>query len=868
MVEVIITSSVLILVIIALRFILRGKISLRLQYALWVLVAIRLLVPFSLFSSPVSVMNVVPDISSGIVAETPTDNLDTGNAYNPIAPDNVGENIPAVSEGNTNLSGAGGNNASINTPEPQTPLAVMDILRIIWLAGTGIFAFCFILSNTVFYIRLKRRAEPVGVAGCPIPVYWAAKLPSPCLFGLFRPSIYLTPESFESDNRLHYIVTHELTHRRHLDHIWSLIRGICLIVHWFNPLVWLAAILSKRDCELACDEGALLKLGEDSRIDYGKTLISMMTAKNAPTSLLCSATTMTGGKRGIKERIILIAKKPKMLATTLIAVLVIAAVAMGCTFTGAKKEGSPDDVTLYDCGDYSVHIPSEYVDQLIVYTWDAPYDDMTLISVYEKASIEAALEDGIDDPGLGWIFSIVRYDRVDYEQYLRGDGSGLYFFAKDADWYYGHSYATDIRYYRSGGASLDEAEQTQLDILSNDMRLLVRNDFTQRNSLMPYSDDEARLEYTYNSEHQFLTYYPHYSVYGSKDNAYTIVLSQPATQGEGGIWCVERLIDINGNVYLWFPYSGVPALDYYASVQAEHDAGERSDHADAYSIAVKFINTARFFDSFAIDGSLVPAENSYDDLYQQAWIYELFDLTGGIDIGLTIGGDTVYDTYSVADRAYAERFDVMMSAYIWIPTSEESYTEHLKLLTEAPYYVTLQSTGAGLLSSFTFFADSNFVLYNKGGTSVWYEVTYKYEDDIALSTTIRYAYDSHAINYTNIMFNYSASPDEVAELFVHEMYGAYMLNRAPGGLATVTDYTVVDWRVTEVSEDETALVGQFKYAVVPENYNSPGLWAGNTTDGEGEYEGWLVMSREFVLQKQDDGYWHCIGLGTGGYTLP
>ncbi len=146
-----------------------------------------------------------------------------------------------------------------------------------------------------------------GAAGLPPAVYRAEGLPSPCLYGVLRPAVYLTPESFESEARLRHILAHELTHRRHLDHIWPMVRGACLLIHWFNPLVWLAAALSKRDCELACDEGTHLRLGEDSRVEYGRTLVGMMAAPR-PMDLFCCATTMTGGKRGIKERIALIAK--------------------------------------------------------------------------------------------------------------------------------------------------------------------------------------------------------------------------------------------------------------------------------------------------------------------------------------------------------------------------------------------------------------------------------------------------------------------------------------------------------------------------------------------------------------------------------
>ena len=108
------------------------------------------------------------------------------------------------------------------------------------------------------------------------------------------------------------------------------------MLHWYNPLVWWAAALSGADAELACDEGTILRLGEQERADYGHTLLDMTCRKRS--NRLVAATMMTGGKRRMKERITLLVKKPKMATITLIAVSALALVAVGCTFTGSKEE--------------------------------------------------------------------------------------------------------------------------------------------------------------------------------------------------------------------------------------------------------------------------------------------------------------------------------------------------------------------------------------------------------------------------------------------------------------------------------------------------------------------------------------------------
>ena len=71
-----------------------------------------------------------------------------------------------------------------------------------------------------------------------------------------------------------------------------------------------------------------------------------------------------------------------------------------------------------------------------------------------------------------------------------------------------------------------------------------------------------------------------------------------------------------------------------------------------------------------------------------------------------------------------------------------------------------------------------------------------------------------------------------------------------------------------ISEDGRAVVGGMTYGVKPVDYAGTDLWAGNTRGGEGEYQGWLVMELQFCLQRQEDGLWHCVEMGTGGVGLP
>ena len=344
--EILLTSSVLIVAILALRLVFRNRISRRAQYALWALVLVRLLVPVNLPAVDFSVLT---------AAEPVVQQLETDRSL-------------YLSPVRETVIGSAGGDPSANTPAPNYPVAVgkpspdnthvftdssdvthaveyerqldlSTLLRWMWYTGMAVVGGWLAVSNLLFWHRLRQVRVPYPVEGRHRPVYLVESgLPSPCLFGPFRPAIYLTPAAVSSPERLRHVLAHEETHARHGDALWSLLRGVCLTVYWFDPLVWVAAAVSKADCELACDEGALRRLGQEERIPYGRTLLSLIPVSKKPANPLLSATTMTAGKRRLKDRITQIAQGGQPQAAALFLVLALTAVVCAATFTGAKAE--------------------------------------------------------------------------------------------------------------------------------------------------------------------------------------------------------------------------------------------------------------------------------------------------------------------------------------------------------------------------------------------------------------------------------------------------------------------------------------------------------------------------------------------------
>lgn len=400
MIEWVVSSCILILAVIALRYLLRGKISLRLQYAMWLLVLARLLIPVSFGSTDISVMSVVEKAPAVQAVESVREVDTIWQADNGSV-----QGLPAgAAADNAPLQIAPRTTSDDQFSRMSSALTLRKVLLPVWWCGAAVTLLVFLTANLCFAARLRKSRRSLAVESASLPVYVARERAVPCLFGLFRPAVYVTPEAEEDGTLLRHTVAHETTHFRHGDHVWALLRAVCLALHWWNPLVWWAAKLSRQDGELACDEATIRTLGEGERAAYGRTLIRMACGRGA--SPLLTATTMDGGKTSLHERIVLLAKKPRTAALAAIALVLAAALCVGCTFTGAKKnEVSADlgpiaammaELTVDDVADWDVtEYPSITLGRLVTAMNDA--------AAYEITEEEAL---GYEQDGQKWFVSV------------------------------------------------------------------------------------------------------------------------------------------------------------------------------------------------------------------------------------------------------------------------------------------------------------------------------------------------------------------------------------------------------------------------------------------------------------------------------
>ena len=334
MIEIMISSSVLIVAVSLLSFLLRGRISPHLRYGMWGLVAIRLTVPwiyplqmlFAAWKSRFSVMNAAEAVHGQVIA---------GTVLEPLADNVVSGRVYQF--GPEELSGDFAANAIQKAAGIDWQLWIM----VIWVLGSMILFGYMFWVNLRFQKKLRSVRKPYQ-GKMPVfvnrPVYVAEGLFSPCFVGnRHEEAIYLPAFIAEDEEKTRHALAHEMGHVLHSDKLWGMVRCGLLCFYWLNPFVWLAAVLSRRDCEISCDEAAVGLLGEAERFAYGKTLVDLIAARDQGQGLFSIATTMAAGKATVRERIQLLVKHPKTTGMMCILVAAVTAVLVACTFSGGSE---------------------------------------------------------------------------------------------------------------------------------------------------------------------------------------------------------------------------------------------------------------------------------------------------------------------------------------------------------------------------------------------------------------------------------------------------------------------------------------------------------------------------------------------------
>ena len=301
-----ISASWLVLAVLILRFVLK-KAPKWINVLLWGIVAIRLICPFSFESTlslipsaetiPLNIgMDTTPTINSGISA--------INNAVNPI-----------ISQSNTPMAGASVNLLQIT----------IGIYEYIWIFGMIALA----LYTAISYWRLHRKVDTA--VRYKDNIFQSENVSFPFVLGIIKPRIYLP---FKMNGQyLEHVVAHEQAHICRKDHWWKPLGFLLLMIHWFNPLMWLAYVLLCRDIELACDEKVIKELGNEQRGDYTQALVACSINRR-----MIAACPLAFGEVSVKERVksVMNYKKPAFWVI-IISVIVCVGVAV-CFLTNPKQD--------------------------------------------------------------------------------------------------------------------------------------------------------------------------------------------------------------------------------------------------------------------------------------------------------------------------------------------------------------------------------------------------------------------------------------------------------------------------------------------------------------------------------------------------
>lgn len=302
-----VAGGVLILLIVVIRALAIHRLPKTTFLALWMIAALRLLLPFSI-PLPFNI-HIGLDIFSDVVQELPSGNIAS------ILP---GDSPPSY---------------DIGTAVPSPATEHISTFEILWLVGVLLLALYFFIS----YFRSMRKFRMSIPDNTPYIQNWLTAhqisrplvvrssdlISSPLTYGILHPVILLPKKLDRNDQAaLKYVLTHEYVHIRRFDAITKILFAAVLCIHWFNPFVWVMYVLANRDMELSCDAWVIRMMGAKNRSSYALMLIKMEEKRSGMSALYSHF-----GKNAISERIeaIMKFKKTSILACTLALALIAGA---------------------------------------------------------------------------------------------------------------------------------------------------------------------------------------------------------------------------------------------------------------------------------------------------------------------------------------------------------------------------------------------------------------------------------------------------------------------------------------------------------------------------------------------------------------
>lgn len=338
-IETSIMASILVGLILCVKIILRNKLTPTWHYLLWMILIVRLLLPWS----PGTSFSIYSILLNGYESITSEQSQSIGSPEKEQLHETTNLSGIKVVKDEVRFDSTQPTNVESNGKQEDEPLSIYSIALYTWLAGVIVLGFTTYLVNRRLQHYIKQ--QPVIpderitkiFESCKksmsiqqnVPLLLAGKIASPTVFGFFRPRVLLSGDQINllNEQQLQHIFHHELAHIKRGDIGLNWLMHCLLILNWFNPIIWFAYVYMREDQELACDAYALTFMEEEEKIPYGYTIISLLEhyANYYPVPSLAN---LSRNKRTIKRRIFMIKKfKKKSYRWSVLGVIAVVAIA-------------------------------------------------------------------------------------------------------------------------------------------------------------------------------------------------------------------------------------------------------------------------------------------------------------------------------------------------------------------------------------------------------------------------------------------------------------------------------------------------------------------------------------------------------------
>ncbi|MGA4485461.1 M56 family metallopeptidase [Bacillus bombysepticus] len=345
LIETSLMASILVGFILCIKVLFRNKLTPRWQYMLWIVLMIRLLLPWSPDSSYsiYSLLSYSSSVSEVIPKNMPaTENIVNIESDRKVELESNSKMVTKTSEPEVKVSS-----------EKQTTFSLYKLALYVWLAGVIILAAITFLTNRRLYSYIKKqpditdeqvttvfnRCKQSMKVKKAVSLRLAGKIASPTVFSFFHPKVLLSKKHMKvlNEQQLQYVFYHELAHIKRKDVAVNWIMYSLILLNWFNPILWYAYFCMREDQELACDAYALTFIDKEEQIAYGHTIITLLEHYSYQVPSLAN---LSRNKRTLKRRIVMIKKfQKKSYRLSLLGVIAIAAIAGGFLLNARITEG-------------------------------------------------------------------------------------------------------------------------------------------------------------------------------------------------------------------------------------------------------------------------------------------------------------------------------------------------------------------------------------------------------------------------------------------------------------------------------------------------------------------------------------------------